>query len=34
MQQPLKIEEGYALAPERPGHGVELDWETLDSCLA
>ena len=26
---PLAIEAGYAIAPDRPGHGVELDWELL-----
>jgi L-alanine-DL-glutamate epimerase-like enolase superfamily enzyme len=27
---PLSIEEGYAIAPERPGHGVEFDWNALE----
>jgi L-alanine-DL-glutamate epimerase-like enolase superfamily enzyme len=27
---PLPIEEGYALAPDRPGHGVTLDWAALE----
>ena len=26
VEQPLVIEDGFALAPERPGHGVRLDW--------
>lgn len=26
---PLKIEEGYAYASDRPGHGVTIDWEKL-----
>jgi L-alanine-DL-glutamate epimerase-like enolase superfamily enzyme len=26
---PLQIERGEAIAPERPGHGVEFDWEAL-----
>ena len=34
MRQPLQIEEGYALAPDRPGHGVELDWDALEPCRA
>jgi L-alanine-DL-glutamate epimerase-like enolase superfamily enzyme len=31
MSQPLVIKAGMARAPERPGHGVELDWEGLAS---
>ena len=30
MAHPLVIKDGYAIAPERPGHGVELDWPALD----
>ncbi len=30
LAHPLRIEEGYALAPDRPGHGVELDWAALE----
>jgi L-alanine-DL-glutamate epimerase-like enolase superfamily enzyme len=29
MAQPLRIAAGEASAPERPGHGVELDWAAL-----
>jgi L-alanine-DL-glutamate epimerase-like enolase superfamily enzyme len=29
MAAPLQIADGYATAPERPGHGVELDWAAL-----
>jgi L-alanine-DL-glutamate epimerase-like enolase superfamily enzyme len=29
IQHPIVIEEGYAVAPDRPGHGVELDWDAL-----
>jgi len=29
LQEPLPIREGYAIAPERPGHGVAFDWEKL-----
>lgn len=28
---PFLLENGEAVAPERPGHGVELDWEALES---
>ena len=27
----LKIEEGLAVAPDRPGHGVEFDWQALET---
>jgi L-alanine-DL-glutamate epimerase-like enolase superfamily enzyme len=30
VAQPMVIEDGYTVAPERPGHGIELDWERLD----
>ena len=30
MAHPLRIENGEAIAPDRPGHGVELDWEKLE----
>lgn len=26
---PLRIEDGAAVAPDRPGHGIEFDWERL-----
>lgn len=29
--QPLRIEEGFAVAPNRPGHGIEFDWKALDA---
>ena len=29
LVHPLKIEEGYAHASDRPGHGVEIDWEKI-----
>jgi L-alanine-DL-glutamate epimerase-like enolase superfamily enzyme len=32
IAQPLKIEEGYAVAPDRPGHGIEFDWQGLERC--
>lgn len=29
IAEPLRIEEGFAIAPDRPGHGVEFDWQAL-----
>jgi Enolase C-terminal domain-like/Sigma-70, region 4 len=29
LAQPLEIQGGFAIAPERPGHGIEFDWEKL-----
>lgn len=29
LTQPLRLGEGHAIAPDRPGHGVCLDWELL-----
>ncbi len=31
IAHPMEIVEGVATAPERPGHGVELDWQALDA---
>jgi L-alanine-DL-glutamate epimerase-like enolase superfamily enzyme len=31
IAEPLRIEGGCALAPDRPGHGIELDWTSLES---
>jgi len=31
MAHPLVLESGEAVAPDRPGHGVELDWAALES---
>jgi L-alanine-DL-glutamate epimerase-like enolase superfamily enzyme len=31
IASPLRIEEGYAIAPDRPGHGIEFNWTELDS---
>ncbi|MEM8947067.1 MAG: mandelate racemase/muconate lactonizing enzyme family protein [Planctomycetota bacterium] len=28
---PVVINEGWAIAPDRPGHGVEFDWDRLES---
>jgi L-alanine-DL-glutamate epimerase-like enolase superfamily enzyme len=30
IQNPLEIRDGLALAPNRPGHGVEFDWNSLE----
>jgi len=30
MAHPLVIEDGMARAPDRAGHGVELDWDSLE----
>ena len=30
IEQPLKIEEGNAIAPDRPGHGIVFDWQRLE----
>ncbi|WP_406856307.1 mandelate racemase/muconate lactonizing enzyme family protein [Alsobacter sp. KACC 23698] len=34
IAHPLRIEDGMALAPDRPGHGVEFDWKGLDALSA
>lgn len=31
IAEPLKIEDGCALAPDRPGHGISFDWEGLQA---
>lgn len=28
---PLRIEEGFAMAPSTPGHGIAFDWKALDA---
>jgi L-alanine-DL-glutamate epimerase-like enolase superfamily enzyme len=30
IAEPLRLEAGAAVAPERPGHGVEFDWKALE----
>ena len=30
IAEPLAIVDGFATAPERPGHGVSFDWEALE----
>ena len=34
IAQPLKIDDGCAIAPDRPGHGIEFDWEQLQTLRA
>jgi L-alanine-DL-glutamate epimerase-like enolase superfamily enzyme len=34
IAEPLGIEEGVAIAPNRPGHGITFDWEGLKSVAA
>ena len=29
IEHPMELNEGIVLAPERPGHGVVLDWDGL-----
>ncbi len=29
LRHPLAIKNGYAEAPDRPGHGIEFDWDAL-----
>ena len=31
MEQPLRVSEGYATAPDRPGHGIVFDWDRLEA---
>jgi L-alanine-DL-glutamate epimerase-like enolase superfamily enzyme len=34
IARPLKIEEGFALASDDPGHGIEFDWKGLETVRA
>ena len=34
IAEPLRIEDGFAIAPERPGHAVEFDWGALEALRA
>jgi len=34
IETPMVIEEGHAIAPDRPGHGVQFDWDKLESVRA
>ncbi|HEX2113580.1 MAG TPA: mandelate racemase/muconate lactonizing enzyme family protein [Alphaproteobacteria bacterium] len=31
VAEPLRIEEGVAIAPSRPGHGISFDWKGLEN---
>ncbi len=34
VEEPLRIEDGHAIAPDRPGHGVTFDWAALEAVRA
>ncbi|MCC2653114.1 MAG: uroporphyrinogen decarboxylase [Microvirga sp.] len=34
IAEPLQIQDGFALAPDRPGHGIAFDWSGLDRIRA
>lgn len=34
IAEPLAIEDGVAVAPDRPGHGIAFDWKGLDAIRA
>ena len=34
IAEPLRIEDGFAVAPDRPGHGIEFDWRGLEAIRA
>jgi L-alanine-DL-glutamate epimerase-like enolase superfamily enzyme len=34
LKHPFELSEGFATAPERPGHGVEFDWRELENMRA
>jgi L-alanine-DL-glutamate epimerase-like enolase superfamily enzyme len=34
IAEPLRIEEGFAIAPDRLGHGIEFDWNGLEAIQA
>ncbi|HVG76601.1 MAG TPA: mandelate racemase/muconate lactonizing enzyme family protein, partial [Patescibacteria group bacterium] len=34
IAEPLRMQEGCAIAPDRPGHGVTFDWKALESLRA
>ena len=34
IAEPLTIQDGFALAPDRPGHGIAFDWKGLDTIRA
>lgn len=34
IAEPIRIEDGFALAPDRPGHGISFDWAGLERLRA
>jgi L-alanine-DL-glutamate epimerase-like enolase superfamily enzyme len=34
IAEPLRIEDGFAIAPDRPGHGITFDWQGLERIRA
>jgi L-alanine-DL-glutamate epimerase-like enolase superfamily enzyme len=34
IAEPLRIEEGFAVAPRKPGHGIAFDWKGLEAIRA
>jgi L-alanine-DL-glutamate epimerase-like enolase superfamily enzyme len=34
IAEPLRLHEGAAIAPERPGHGIDFDWDGLEKVRA
>ena len=34
IAEPLTIQDGFALAPDRPGHGITFDWKGLETIKA
>lgn len=34
VAEPLRIQDGFAIAPDRAGHGIEFDWRALASLRA
>jgi L-alanine-DL-glutamate epimerase-like enolase superfamily enzyme len=34
VAEPLRIEDGFAIAPNRPGHGIAFDWAALATIRA
>ena len=34
LRHPMQIEDGIVIAPDRPGHGVQFDWDGLEALRA
>jgi L-alanine-DL-glutamate epimerase-like enolase superfamily enzyme len=34
IEEPMRIEDGMAIAPDRPGHGIGFDWAGLEAIAA